>query len=383
MQQIESLGKEEFAESKSQLPIKIKNAQGSYLIDDSGRRYIDLTSGWCVGNLGWNLPEVERAIKTFTGPSYVSPHFEYGPWVELAHMLKEMTPGDLETSFRATGGTEAVEIALQAAIHYTGREIFVGIDDAYHGNSLATRGIVRSKSPYFDWRRMDPPLSSDSLDELESLLKDRKVAALVMEPIILNKGVLIPDKSFMNGVADLCHKYGSLLIIDEVATGFGRTGKIFGSDHFNLSPDILCLAKGLSGGAAGIGATIMKKEIGETLIKKDFPYSTYGWHPLSVAASIANLRYFRENWTELEENIRSVHEYLRQQLEEMNFRSKPEIRSIGMAFHLEFEDEDYGDKLSKKVREKGLILSGSSFFPPLNVELKVIQEALQIIRDCL
>lgn len=383
MQQIESLGKEEFAESKSQLPIKIKNAQGSYLIDDSGRRYIDLTSGWCVGNLGWNLPEVERAIKTFTGPSYVSPHFEYGPWVELAHMLKEMTPGDLETSFRATGGTEAVEIALQAAIHYTGREIFVGIDDAYHGNSLATRGIVRSKSPYFDWRRMDPPLSSDSLDELESLLKDRKVAALVMEPIILNKGVLIPDKSFMNGVADLCHKYGSLLIIDEVATGFGRTGKIFGSDHFNLSPDILCLAKALSGGAAGIGATIMKKEIGETLIKKDFPYSTYGWHPLSVAASIANLRYFRENWTDLEENIRSVHEYLRQQLEEMNFRSKPEIRSIGMAFHLEFEDEDYGNKLSKKVREKGLILSGSSFFPPLNVELKVIQEALQIIRDCL
>lgn len=384
MQQIESMGHEEFAQSNQVLPLKIKNAQGSYLIDDSGRRYIDLTSGWCVGNLGWNLPEIEHALKHFTGPSYVSPHFEYGPWTELAHFLKEMTPGELETSFRATGGTEAVEIALQAAIHHTGRDIFIGIDDAYHGNSIAARGIVRGHSPYFNWRRLGLPTSQESLRELEELLKDKKVAALIMEPIILNKGVIIPDEDFMKNVKELCHKYGSLLIIDEVATGFGRTGKLFGCDHFALAPDILCLAKALSGGAAAIGATIMNKEIGETLREKDFPYSTFGWHPLSVTASIANLRYLKENWSDLEKNIRSVHEYTRQRLEGMRFRTRPEIRSIGMAFHLEFNDSDYPQEIARKARERGLILSeGIFFFPPINIELKVMQEALSIFDNCL
>lgn len=383
MQQIESIGNEEFAESSGALSIRIKNSQGSYLIDESGRRYIDLTSGWCVGNLGWNHPVIEHAVKNYTGPSYVSPHFEYGPWEELAHLLKDMTPGDLEMSFRATGGTEAVEIALQAALHHTGRDVFIGIDDAYHGNSIAARGLVRAKNPYFSWRHLNPPGSGESLSELEELLKDRKVAAFIMEPIILNKNVFIPDREFMTKVKDLCHRYGTLLIIDEVATGFGRTGKLFGCDHFNVAPDILCLAKALSGGAAAIGATVMTKAVGQTLRKKDFPYSTYGWHPLSTAASIANLKFLRENWSGLEENIYSVHEYLRQKLEEMNFRSKPEIRSIGMAFHLDFSDDDYAEKLNKKAQEKGLILSGSSLFPPINVDLKIIQEALHILEDCL
>jgi len=323
-------------------------------------------------------------MKNFEGPSYASPHFHYGPWEELAHLLKELTPGELETSFRATGGTESVEIALQAAMIHTGRDVIIGIDDAYHGNSIAVRGIVRKESPYFNWRKLKVPLTKDSLQELEALLKDKKVAALVMEPIILNKGVHVPAKEFMDEVVDLCHRYGSLLIIDEVATGFGRTGKLFGCDHFHLRPDIICLAKALSNGAAAIGATVTTKEIGDSLKKKDFPYSTYGWHPISVAASIATLRYYREHWDELEDNIKAVGEFIRQRLEGMSFKDKPQIRSMGLAFHLEFNDEDYPKEISKKAFEKKLILSeGISLFPPVNLEMKVAQEAMNILEECL
>ena len=378
------LGDTEFAQSKSLMPLRIKNAQGPYIISESGQRYIDLTSGWCVGNLGWNLPEIHQAVKNFDGPSYASPHFHYSAWEELAHLLKEMTPGELETSFRATGGTESIEIALQAAMIHTGRDVIIGIDDAYHGNSIAARGIVRSKGAYFNWRKLKTPLTEDSLNDLEKLLKDKKVAALVMEPIILNKGVHVPAQEFMAQVQDLCHRYGSLLIIDEVATGFGRTGKLFGCDHFGLKPDIICLAKALSNGAAAIGATVTTKEVGESLREKDFPYSTYGWHPLSVAASVATLKHYHEHWTEIEDNIRAVGEYLRQRLEGMSFRHQPEIRSMGLAIHLEFDDEDYPKEISERAFKNNLILSeGISLFPPLNLELKVAQEAMQILEGCL
>lgn len=384
MQLIESMSEEEFAQSKNVLPLRIRNSQGPYLISEEGERYIDFTSGWCVGNLGWNHPEIHQAIKNFDGPSYASPHFHYSAWEELAHLLRELTPGELETSFRATGGTEAVEIALQAAMLHTGRDVIIGIDDAYHGNSLATRGIVRKKSPYFNWRKLETPLTENSLNDLESLLKDKKVAALVMEPILLNKDVHIPAKEFMTGITDLCHRYGSLLIIDEVATGFGRTGKLFGCDHFNLKPDIICLAKALSNGAAAIGATVMKKEVGETLKKKDLPYSTYGWHPLSAVASITTLRYYHDHWEELQDNIQAVSEYLRQRLEGMSFRMRPEINSVGMAFHLDFKNNDYAQEISQRAFRKKLILSGGvSLFPPLNLELKVAQEGLGILEKCI
>jgi acetylornithine/succinyldiaminopimelate/putrescine aminotransferase len=373
----------DFAESKSIKHLRLKDAQGPYLITEEGKRYLDLTSGWCVGNLGWRHPSTEEALMNFKGPSYVSPHFEYQPWIELAELLKEITPGELSTSFRATGGTEAVEIALQAAICHTNRNIIIGIDDAYHGNSIATRAIVRNEKT-FSWRKLKLPLNEKKLEELEDLLKDKKVAGLIMEPVILNKGVHVPEKEFIDGMVKLCKKYGTLIIMDEVATGFGRTGKLFASEHFSLSPDILCMAKALSGGAAAIGATIMTEEVGKSLREKDFPYSTFGWHPLSVAISLANIRFMKDNWTGLSENIRSLNEYFCQRLFQMPFKEKLKIRSMGLAIHLEFESKDYSEEINKKALEKGLILSaGPALFPPLNLEFSDAKEGLNILESSL
>lgn len=383
--EIDRLDKEYFTREAEPKHIQITRSEGSYLFDHLGRRYIDFTMGWNVGNVGWNNPEIKNALKNFSGPDYVQPHFEYEPWTELSQLLADLTPGNLKKCFRATGGTEAVEIALQAALEFTGRKKFLAIDGAYHGNSLATLGLVSEQTHgFFNWNRITLPLNEDKLNEVENILKRREIAAFIMEPVIMNLGVYIPEEKFMKGVGDLCQKYGTLLIVDEVASGFGRTGRMFASEYFEISPDIMCLGKGITGGAAGMGAVVMKDEVAESLISENFPYSTYGWHPFSVEAALANIRYLQTHWNELDENIESLGEYFQERLEHMKFEQKPEVSVMGLAVNLKFEDPSYGKRITKKAEEKGLFLSGSiSMFPALNLEFQIAQEGLNILESCL
>jgi 4-aminobutyrate aminotransferase-like enzyme len=372
-----------FARSEEVQPLRIRDAERSYLISEDGKKYIDFSSGWCVGNLGWKHPQIEEAIRSFKGPPYIYPHFEYEPWIELASLLSKITPGQLTKCFRATGGTEAVEIALQAAMAHTGREAFIALDGAYHGNSIATRGLV-GDSPFFKWKKLKPPLNDESLNDLEKMLKSKKVAALIMEPISMNLDVMIPERAFMQGMQELCRKYGTLIIMDEVATGFGRTGKLFASEYFGIEPDIMCLAKALSGGAAPIGATIMTSEVGNSLQEENFPYSTYGWHPLSVAAAIASVRFYEEHWTELECNIQFMNEYFRQRFSQMEFKKTPEMNIMGMAMHLDFGKSDYGEKVTERAFKKGLILAeGMTLLPALDLDFETAKAGLDILERSL
>lgn len=381
--QIHSREEKYFAKSEEARPLRIKDAERSYLMSENGKKYIDFSSGWCVGNLGWKHPQIEEAIRNFKGPTYIYPHFEYEPWIELASLLSKITPGDLTKCFRATGGTEAVEIALQAAMAHTGREEFVGIDGAYHGNSIATRGLVED-SPFFNWKKLKPPLNEESLHDLEKLLKGKKVAAFIMEPVSMNLDVMIPETAFMKGMQELCRKYGTLVIMDEVATGFGRTGKLFATEHFGIEPDIMCLAKALSGGAAPIGATLMTEKVGKSLQEENFPYSTYGWHPLSVAAAIASVRFFREHWTDLKENIQFMNEYFQQRFSQMEFKKSPKMNIMGMAMHLDFGKSDYGEKVTERAFKKGLILAGGmTLFPALDIDFGTAKEGLDILEKSL
>jgi 4-aminobutyrate aminotransferase-like enzyme len=372
-----------FAESEEVKPLRIKDAERSYLISEEGKRYIDFSSGWCVGNLGWKHPQIEEAIRNFNGPTYIYPHFEYEPWFELSSLLSKITPGKLTKCFRATGGTEAVEIALQAAMAYTGRNDFIGIDGAYHGNSIATRGLVED-SPFFNWKKIKPPLNEDSLNDLEKLLKGKKVAAFIMEPISMNLDVMIPEIAFMHGMQELCRKYGTLIIMDEVASGFGRTGKLFATEYFGIEPDIMCIAKALSGGAAPIGATLTSAEVGKAMQEESYPYSTYGWHPLSVAAAIASVRFFQEHWTELQDNIQFMNEYFQQRFSQMEFERSPRMNIMGMAMHLGFGNSDYAEKVTERAFKKGLILADDmTFFPALDIDFETAKAGLDILEKSL
>jgi adenosylmethionine-8-amino-7-oxononanoate aminotransferase len=255
--------------------LQVAATNGSIVTDSRGRKYIDFVMGWCVGNFGWRSAAIAKAIERFKGPDYVYPGYSYAPWTELARLLASLAPRPLTTCFRATGGSEAVDLALQAAMIHTGRRALLSLEGSYHGNTLAGLSIgasdnreqIKNLLPHCG--KIAPPLDAKALRRIEQRLKRRDVAAFVMEPISINLGVLLPERDAIRRVRDLCRRYGTLFIADEVACGFGRTGRLFACEHFDLDPDMLCVAKAMSGGLAPIGAVIATAPIATSMEEND------------------------------------------------------------------------------------------------------------------
>jgi acetylornithine/succinyldiaminopimelate/putrescine aminotransferase len=381
-------GRRFLAEQTELEGIRVARAEGSHVWDDRRRKYIDFVMGWCVGNLGWGLPEIRDAIARTNHPDYVYPHYDYKAWHDLAELLADIAPGDLTRSFRATGGTEAVEIALQIAMVATGRNRFVSIEDSYHGNSFGTLSVAASDNRDRFPRLLDgcdkikPPLDTAKLDRVERLLKKRDVAAFIMEPIAISIGVLIPGNDFMVGLQRLCRRYGTLLIMDEVACGFGRTGNVFATEHFDIAPDILTMSKAMSAGYGGIGATMTTERVHRKIKGKYSAYSTYGWHPLAVDAAIANLRYWKRYGNDLLVNCVEVGAYLERRLKEI-FGDSAKVHAKGLAIAVEFDHEEYPAKLVERCRKKGLLVTSDDEYlqilPAVNVENKVAERAMNIL----
>lgn len=372
--------------------LEIAQAEGSLITSVQGKKYIDFTSGYCVGNLGWNNPVILDRLKVYNGPDYVSPHFYYKGWAELAELLAQIAPGKLKKSYRATGGTEAVEIALQAAISHTKRFKFIAIDDAYHGDSIATKSLVnpefgKTKHSFLNCHRIKPPLDKKAAEQIEKWLEKKDVAALIMEPIIFNLGIEVPEKEFMQKIARDCKKYGTVLIMDEVMSGFGRTGKLFASEYFEIEPDIMCLAKSISSGAAGMGATLVTEEISRSMEKDSGYFSTYGWHPLAVEAAIASVEYFKNNEDTILRHVELMSDYFYDRIFEMPFESEMEIRIAGLGIALKFEDNEYADQIVKRALKSGLILAGGEgtikMFPALTIDKATAKKGLDILEKSL
>ena len=342
---------------------------------------------------GWGNTEIRAAARKFDGPDYVHPDYLYRPWVQLAEMLARITPGKLAVSYRTTGGTESVEGALQIAMAYTGRGKFVSIEGSYHGNSIASMSIGASdnretfKNLLPNCHKIEPPLDHRALGKVETLLKKRDVAAFIMEPIICNLGAVVPEEEFVRGVRSLCTRYGTLFIADEVATGFGRTGELFACDHFDLEPDVLCMAKAITGGYGGLGAVITTSRIAKA-IKEEFGlYSTYGWHPRAVAAALVNLRYLTRHRNRLLQNATQLGTYFLDRLSGMSFRGKATVRGKGLAIGIEVKDEDYASEVGDTCRQNGLLVSAEEdvlmLFPALTITRQTAQRGLDIFERSL
>jgi adenosylmethionine-8-amino-7-oxononanoate aminotransferase len=358
--------------------LQIVGADGSLLRDVRGRTIIDFLTGWCVGNLGWNRPEIRARLHRFSGPDYVDPGALYAPWVELARRLAEYTPGHLERCYRAVGGTEAVEIALQIARAFTGRDKVISIADDYHGNSIAVKGIDH---------RIKPPLDEAALPRLERALEHRQVAALIMEPIITNLACEIPTAEFMTGAAELCERYGTLLIADEVATGFGRTGTLFACELYDLEPDIMCMAKALTNGAAPIGATITTRAIAGEVEGELEIYSTYGWHPLACEAALEVLDIWRRDGEVLLAQVAERSEQVAERFAAMVLPEDTEVRIKGLAIGIELPEDTDADEIVGSCLERGLLISGEeselSLFPALTIDRATTDAALDILEEAL
>ncbi len=373
--------------------LEVARSQGNYVYDSKGRKYIDFYMGWCVGNVGWGVKEILKEVKKFNGPDYVSPNYLYKPWSELAELLAKITPANLTKSFRATGGTEAVEIALQAAMAHTKRHKFVSIEGSYHGHSIGAMSIGMSgfrswyKNLLPNCYKIKAPLDEKAAREVEKLLSKRDIAAFIAEPIICNLAVEIPTQKFWEIVQSACKKYGTVLIIDEVATGFGRTGKMFGSEHYNLKPDIMCLAKGLTGGFGALGTTIMTPELAKSMEFGFSFYSTFGWHPLNVQAAIANIKYLLKNKTRFLKNANTIGKYFKERLEKMKFKHPAQIRVKGLAIGVRIKKEGYNSSIIKKALAKGLLIADATsndfiIFPPINISKAVAKQGLDILEGC-
>ena len=372
--------------------VEVRRAQGDFVYDRRGKKYIDFVMGWCVGNFGWANPEIVRATNRYDGPDYVYPEYSYAAWGELARLLASISPGTLTKSFRATGGSEAVELALQAAMLHTGRKKFVALKDSYHGNTIGAMSIaskeyrdkVSNLLPYC--HRIPTPLDEHALERLKSALKGRDVAAFIMEPVSMNLNVLIPEKSFMTEAQQLCRRYGTLLVMDEVACGFCRTGKIFASEHFDIEPDIMTMGKAITGGVAGLGATIMTEEVADSLSEGGNFWSTFGWHPRSVAAATATVRYVKRSRTQLLRHIAELSEYFQTSLSSMSFHGYSAINILGLAIYLNVGDEKYAERIRQKCQRKGLLLvtqdEGLLIIPAVTVDLSVAARAMEILADC-
>jgi acetylornithine/succinyldiaminopimelate/putrescine aminotransferase len=309
----------------------------------------------------------------------------YEPWVELAELLVEGAPGDLARAWRCVGGTEAVELALQLAMKHTGRHKIVSIEDAYHGNSIAARAIGAddgdARLPGF--KKLAPPLDAKALDRLATMLKPKDVAAFIMEPIVLNLAVMVPDTEFMHGLVELCHRHGTLLIMDEIGTAFGRCGRRFACELFDIEPDIVTLAKSITSGVAPLGATLATEELAETEL--DF-YSTYGWHPVAVEAAIATQLYWREHRDAVLASVAERSVQLRQQLSLMEWPKEPELRIQGLACAVEVSDSEYARNLEERAREAGLLMFAEDkslvLFPAVTIDEETLQTGLDILADC-
>ena len=383
--------KEYLARDVPALPLEITNAKDSYLFSKN-KKYIDFLMGWCVGNIGWNNKKINSKLKKFNGPNYVSPHYLYKSWSKLAKTLAEITPRKLKKSFRATGGTEAVEIALQSAMSFTKRNQFISVEGSYHGHSIGAMSVgssdfrTRYNNLLSNCHKVKLPLDADAGRRVEKILKTEKIAAFISEPIICNLGVVIPDKEFFEIVSDACKKYGTVFIMDEVATGFGRTGKLFASEHYSLKPDIITLGKGLTGGYGGLGATVVTNEIAKSMEWDFSVYSTFGWMPLSVEGAIENINYILKN--KLWKKSQVMGKYFEERLAKMKFKYPSEIRTKGLAIGLEFKKGDYALDIMDRAMKKGLLFSnlGSTIltlFPALNIDKKTAKRGLDIFSKSL
>ncbi|MCC7570202.1 aspartate aminotransferase family protein [Candidatus Micrarchaeota archaeon] len=373
--------KEEFLfRDRPAFPIEVVNSDGSYLIDKNGKKYLDFVMGWCVGNAGWKKQEIINRIKKFDGPEYVAPTYLYERWEILAEKIVKLMP-DHRSCFRATGGTEANEIALKMSRAYNKRKKFIAFQNAYHGQSIACHSLVRMPhhEEHFgkfsdDYIQIKAGEWEKTTEETVKLIKTETISAFISEPLICNLGVVIPPKEFFDAVTEVCKETDTLFICDEVATGFGRTGKWFGLEHFSLNPDIITIAKGFSSGYGAIGATVAKTDVAEAMRFEFSNYSTYGWHPLAVETALSNIDYLMKNNLILQSEKSG--KYMMDKISEFC-----EVEGKGLCIGI--KEENPGTET--RCRDAGLIISALEgklvLFPALDVSKTDMDKGLQILKE--
>jgi len=281
--------------SDTSLQFEIERAEGIFFFSKSGKKYLDLVSGVSVSALGHGHPEVVAAVKEQAERymhTMVYGEFVQSPQVKYAHWLVNKLPSPLDNVFFVNSGSEAIDGAMKLAKRVTGRKEFIACEKAYHGGThgaMSILGDARARSGYLPLLPGIRHIRFNKESDLDRI--GPETAAVIIEPIQAEAGIIEPENEFLKKVRDRCDRAGALLILDEIQTGMGRTGKLFAFEHYGVVPDILCLAKSFGGGMP-LGAFISSQDLMSKLTF-DPPLghiTTFGGHPVSCAAGLAAQR---------------------------------------------------------------------------------------------
>lgn len=370
------------------LLIPIEKATGIYLFDTSGKRYIDFVSGIGVTNCGHGHPKIIQAIH-----EQVDRHLHvmvYGEFIqhtpnELAAKLTSLLPKSLDCCYFVNSGTEANEGALKLAKRFTGRTELVAFQGSYHGSthgSLSVSGNDTKKTPF---RPLLPDvrfIRFNNIDDLSQITQ--RTAAVIMESIQGDAGVRIPSQAFMSTLRKRCDETGTLLILDEIQCGMGRTGTLFAFEQFGIAPDILTIGKAFGGGLP-IGAFVANENIMRSLSHDPMlgHITTFGGNPVCCAAGCAVLDVLTEGT--LLQDVAKKGAYLESLLKHSSIKT---IRRIGLMLAVDFESEAIVSKIVSTALDKGLILFrflshpySLRIAPPLTITNEEIKEACELFID--
>lgn len=373
--------------SDSPLLIEIEKAQGIYLYTPEGKKLIDLISGVSVSNLGHSHPAVVNAVYEQSKKyMHLMVYGEYvqTPQVELAKALCEVLPQSLQSVYFVNSGSEAIEGALKLAKRATGRHNIIGFKNAYHGGTHGALSLMGDESLKQAFRPLLPGISHIKFNDFEELNKiDHHTAAVLIEPIQGEGGIIIPEPQFLQELRARCNQTGALLIFDEIQTGMGRTGYLFAFEKYGVTPDILVLAKAFGGGMP-LGAFIASKELMNTLTHNPVlgHITTFGGHPVSCAASLEAFKQLHA--LELIKGVEEKENLFRQRLE--NHRQVQSIRSSGLFMAVELGSFERVQRFIKLGIELGFVTDWFLFHdtafriaPPLIITKDEIEEACRLI----
>jgi acetylornithine/succinyldiaminopimelate/putrescine aminotransferase len=372
--------------SSAPLALEIIRAEGSCLYDVDGKKYIDLIGGISVANTGHRHPKVIAAIKDqLDAYLHIMVYGEFieTPQVQYANYLAANLPSSLNTVYFTNSGAEAVEGAMKLAKRTTGRTQIVSFNKSYHGSTQGALSIIGDEY----WRNSFRPLlpgvihcDYNSEEALDAITKD--TACVIMETIQAEAGIIVPDTNWFRAISNKCTLTGTLLILDEIQAGFGRTGKLWAFEHFDIVPDVLLLGKALGGGMP-LGAFIADKKLMDAFT--DNPVlghiTTFGGHPVSCAAGLAAMQVLVDNsWMQ---EINEKGELARSILVHPSIKS---IRSFGLWMAVQFDSFEVNKKVIDKCIANGVLTDWFLFAPdclrispPLVIEEDQLRKAYSVV----
>lgn len=368
------------------LMIEIDHAEGIYMYGPEGKSYMDLISGIGVSNVGHRHPKVVQAIKDQADKYlHLMVYGEYvqSPQVQLAKALAETLPAPLDTAYLVNSGSEAVEGALKLAKRYTGRTELISCFNAYHGSSHGSLSVCGNEIFKQAYRPLLPDTNRIVYGGFADLAKiTTRTAAVIVETVQGEAGIMVSCANYLQALRKRCDETGTLLILDEIQTGFGRTGKFWGFEHYGIMPDILVCAKGMGGGMP-IGAFISSQKM--MAVFKNNPIlghiTTFGGHPVSAAASLATLRVIQEE--KLVEQVAQKAELFKSLLVHPKIKG---IRNKGLMMAVAFESFEVLKPIIDRAIELGVITDWFLFCdnamriaPPLIITEEEIKKACKII----